>query len=82
MAITNDTLEALRALSHSNQLDADDASWCRLCNLLDDCGCDGHDRRLARIGIRDDAALRARMADAISARIREMEALARALREG
>lgn len=81
MAITNDTLEALRALSHSNQLDADDASWCRLCNLLDD-DCEGHERRLARVGIRDDAALRARMADAISARIREMEALARALREG
>lgn len=81
MAITNETIEALRALSGSNQLDADDASWCRLCNLLDD-DIDGHERRLARIGIRDDAALRARMADAISARIREMEALARALREG
>lgn len=81
MAITNETIEALRDLNHSNQLDTDAASWSLLCNLLDD-DIDGHDRRLARAGIRDDAELRARMADAISARIREMEALARARREG
>lgn len=78
--INGDLIDAVAALSQSNQMDAEGQSWGTLCNLLseadDDTDDSAHQRHLKRAGFKADAELCARMSNAIIERAKKMTALA------
>lgn len=79
--ISGDFIDAVAALSQSNQMDAEGQSWGALCNLLseladDDTDDSAHQRHLKRTGFKTDAELCARMSNAIIERAKKMTDLA------